>query len=282
MSLSRNRPDRERISEYLVRAAVPNLVGRIGDPTNVYFLGGDPCLLIDTGSNDGGTTVLETMNQFEIETLDRIVLTHAHLDHSGAAPIIRETTGADVFLHPEAQPIEMDGTIPIEDGQVFEAGPYRLTAIETPGHAPGHVSLYDANLRLLFAGDLISGNGTIAVVPPAGSMGDYMRSLYRVRELEIDIIYPGHGPAISNGNERIEQYIERRESREEEIYDAVASGLDSSEEITKLLYPKVEPRIQRAAEGTVRGHLLHLSEQARIRIVSNGANDPRYVLPYIR
>ncbi|MEZ4571379.1 MAG: MBL fold metallo-hydrolase [Thermomicrobiales bacterium] len=161
--------------------------------------------------------------------------------------------------------------------QLFEAGPYRLTVIETPGHAVGHISLYEPGLKALFAGDLLSGFGTISIVPPAGSMRDYMASLHRVNEFEIDIIYPGHGPAIINGNERIDQYIERRESREREIFDAVASGLDTSEAVTALIYPEVQPRHPGAAEGTVRAHLIHLAEQGRIRVLDAGGGHPRYV-----
>ncbi|MEZ4522392.1 MAG: MBL fold metallo-hydrolase [Thermomicrobiales bacterium] len=269
--------DFEQISDELFRASVPNLVGRIGQPTNVYFVGRRHGLLVDAGSDDGGVAVTEAIEHFGIDPPEKVILTHAHQDHAGAAMAIQQATGAERYLHPDATSTDVTGAQPLSAGQLFEAGPYRLTVIETPGHAVGHISLYEPGLKALFAGDLLSGFGTISIVPPAGSMRDYMASLHRVNEFEIDIIYPGHGPAIINGNERIDQYIERRESREREIFDAVASGLDTSEAVTALIYPEVQPNIQRAAEGTVRAHLIHLAEQGRIRVLDAGGGHPRYV-----
>lgn len=263
--------DGAQIGEDLYVVSVPNLVGPSGQPTNVYIAGRQRAVLIDAGSDDGGAAVLNGLKRFDIQSVDKIVLTHAHQDHAGSATAVRQATGASIHLHPRDLggpnhwTIDLEAAQPLRGGDTLETGPYRFEVIETPGHAPGHVSLYEPTLKALFAGDLISGNGTIAVVPPLGSMSEYMASLHRVSELKIDVIYPGHGPAIPNGNERVVQYIERRESREEEIHDAVASGLGDIDAITDLLYPDVLPRYRRGAAGTVFAHLIHLIEQGRIR-----------------
>jgi glyoxylase-like metal-dependent hydrolase (beta-lactamase superfamily II) len=141
--------------------------------------------------------------------------------------------------------------------------------IETPGHAPGHISLYEPSLKALFAGDLMSGNGTIAIVPPRGSMGAYLESLRRVQQKPIDTVYPGHGPAILNGEERVAQYITHRETREEAIYEEIAAGRDTIETITDRLYQDVLPRIRPQAAGTVLAHVIHLVECGRVRVLGD-------------
>lgn len=265
-----------QIVEDLFFVSVPNHVGPSGQATNVYIAARRDAVLIDAGSDDGGVAIMDALDRFGIESVRKIVLTHAHQDHSGSATAVQGATGASLHLHPRdldalnRVAIDLESDCLLSDGEIIDAGPYRFEVIETPGHAPGHVSLYEASLKALFAGDLISGNGTIAVVPPRGSMRDYLASLRRVSALQVDTIYPGHGPTIQNGNNRITQYIERRESREEEIYDAVVAGLDNSEDITALLYPDVLPRYRRAAAGTVLAHLIHLKEQGRICITGEG------------
>jgi hydroxyacylglutathione hydrolase len=97
-------------------------------------------------------------------------------------------------------------------------------------------------------------------------MGDYLDSLRRVQEREIETIYPGHGPAIPYGNERVAQYIAHRERREEEIYQEIADGRDTIEAITDRLYQDVLPRIRPQAAGTVLAHVIHLVERGRVRV----------------
>jgi glyoxylase-like metal-dependent hydrolase (beta-lactamase superfamily II) len=266
-----------QIADDLWSVAVANSVGPSGQPTNVYVVGRSPALLIDSGSDDGGATVLTALERLGIDRLERIVLTHAHQDHSGNSDVIRDLMGPTVAIHQRAQAFmkQRNMTLHIDrfltGGEIISAGPYHFEVIETPGHAPDHISLYEPSLKALFAGDLLSGNGTIAVVPPNGSMGEYLDSLRRVQELEIETIYPGHGPVIRNGNERISEYIAHRERREEEIYQEIAAGNDTIEAITDRLYQDVLPRIRPQAAGTVLAHVIHLVERGRVCVAGGEA-----------
>ena len=267
----------ERLAEDLHTVEVPNLEGFSGQATNVYIVGRNPATLIDTGSNDHGATVSAALDQLRITDVAQIILTHGHGDHAGSALALQQRFGPAVALHPRdfdllsrlGDELKVDRLL--ADADFIEAGPYHFHVLETPGHSPGHVALYEPTLSALFAGDLISGNGTIAVVPPRGSMRDYLDSLRRVEPLDIDVIYPGHGPAIKEGKARIVEYIAHRERRSELIYDCVAEGLDTIETITDRLYPDVLPRIRPLAEGTVLSHLILLVELNRVRVVGGGA-----------
>lgn len=268
--------DSGRLVDDVYRIQVPNLRGRSGQPTNVYVVGRDSALLIDAGSDDGGVTVVEALRRFRIREVSEIVLTHAHPDHAGGVGSIRAAYKASVAMHPgglaalDRWNVEVTPDRLLEDGEIIESGRHRLQVIETPGHAPGHVSLYEPSLRALFAGDLLSGNGTIAVVPPLGSMTQYLASLRRVRDLDIQMIYPGHGPAIQDGNDRIDQYIAHRERRAQDIEAAIANGVDTVSSVTDLLYPDIVSRLRGAAEGTVHAHVLQLIDECRVMVREHG------------
>ncbi len=267
-----------RITSDLHRVQVPNQVGPSGQATNVYVADHDSAVLIDAGSDDDGAIVMAACDRIGVGRISDIILTHAHQDHAGSAPAVRRMTGARVALHPRDQCsmsrwntiLQVDQLL--ADGDVIRAEMHRFTVFETPGHAPGHVSLYEPTLKALFAGDLISGNGTVAIVPPLGSMREYLASLRRMMELDIATIYPGHGPPIPRGNERVAQDIAHRQRREQEVYEVIAAGAETIDVITERLYPRVLPRIRPQAAGTVLAHVIHLIEHERVRIVEEAAS----------
>jgi glyoxylase-like metal-dependent hydrolase (beta-lactamase superfamily II) len=205
--------------------------------------------------------------------VERLVLTHAHPDHAGSVPAVASATGAPVWgdsrdLNTAISGVEVVLDRDLRGGDTFEVPGGVLEVIETPGHAPGHISLYSPQQRALYAGDLLSGNGTIAVIPPRGSMFDYVNSLKRVHAYEIDTIYPGHGPVIVNGHRRIGEYITHRETREEAIFAEVARGNEQIGTLVDVLYPDVIPRLRWHAEGTVLAHLLRLAQLGRVQPVN--------------
>lgn len=258
----------EQLEEHFFLIEVPNTIGRSGQANNVYLLGPEPATLIDAGSDDG-TAALTALREIGIGNLESILLTHTHLDHAGAADAIHKATGAKIFLDPRDQDgrsfaVEQDGYI--HHGDRIRAGNYLLDAVDTAGHAPGHLGFYAAAGRFLLAGDLMSGFGTVAVTHPRGSMRTYLDSLRRVQQLEIDTVYPGHGPIITNGAERIDQYITHRERRESEIHALIERGMDTVEALTSELYPDIRPQFRRSATGTVLAHIVRLIEHDKVAV----------------
>lgn len=94
----------------------------------------------------------------------------------------------------------------IRDGQLFHVEGATLKAVATPGHTSDHTSFYLKEENALFSGDCILGQGSTVF----DSLKDYMESLQKLKSLAPKKIYPGHGPVVENGVEKIDEYIAHR------------------------------------------------------------------------
>jgi glyoxylase-like metal-dependent hydrolase (beta-lactamase superfamily II) len=254
--------------ETLHTIVAPNPSPYTLDGTNTYLLGSPPRIVVDPGPDDAGhvSRVLEAAAERR-GRIALVLITHSHADHSGAARPLVEATGARMVQWGR------EGQAPA-DGDAVGEGEVALRVVHTPGHAPDHVAYLWEAARTLFSGDLILGRGTVMVSPPAGSMEDYLRSLDRIATLDLIAIAPGHGPLIEDPKERVAAYAAHRREREEQILEAVAAGPRTPGEIAAALYPRLDPRLHPAAEGTVLAHLLKLVREGRVDRAGN-----RYYVP---
>lgn len=252
-------PDIARWSSRVVVVLGQNPGLFTGPGTNTYIVGtGSKRLLLDTGQ--GVAAWLEFLDQALREdcqgaTLERIVVTHAHPDHHGGV--------RDVFARYGELPLlkkpwpENDKGLPIEsidEGAVVSTEGATLRALWTPGHARDHLCFYLEEEKALFTGDVVLGAGT-TVVPPDGDLGDYLASLERLSELDLNVIYPAHGPAIHTPHEKIREYIDHRALRDLQILDGIDAGVLSVKELVKRIYTDIPEYVHGAAGVSVHAHL---------------------------
>lgn len=155
-------------------------------------------------------------------TVQAIVLTHAHLDHLEGLALVKERTGAPIYLHPADRPLYdrvadqaaafgLRVTAPpppdreLAHGEVLGFGRCSLEVRHVPGHAPGHVILYSAEDALAFVGDVVFA-GSIGRTDLPG--GDFRLLIDSIRAHVLTLpddtrLLTGHGPETTVGHERL-------------------------------------------------------------------------------
>ena len=164
----------------------------------------------------GLTRLFKEMENDGIEGKDigLVILTHAHRDHCEAANVIREQNGALVALYEADEGVYKDlgGVVDIylEEGELNlgNGSQTRLQIYHSPGHSPGHITIYWPKEKVLIAGDVIFYRSTGRVDLPGGDARLLKQSIERLSHLEIEYLLCGHPyghPGIIRGKEDIQQ-----------------------------------------------------------------------------
>lgn len=189
--------------------------------SSVYLVNGK--VLIDAGMSSD-LIIRELEKSIKLTDLELIVLTHCHYDHTAAAAIIAEKSGAKVGIHradlegvndeylsvsvlfgdraPVVRPTvtyEEGDKIPIGNGEFLEV-------IHTPGHSKGSICLYEPVSKSLFSGDTVFPGGGFGRMDFDGSEPEKMLgSVEKLTKLDVKTLYSGHGaPNDREGNKQVQ------------------------------------------------------------------------------
>src|SRR5882757_780429 len=226
----------------LERLTAPNPGPMTLEGTNTYVVGRDPAVLIDPGPGDEGHIEAVGGAAERRGGIGAVLLTRGHGDHS-------EGVGA-LGVEPTA----------VVDGETV-AG---LRAIATPGHAEDHFCFLIG--KACFTGDLILGTGSTIIGPRdmGGSLLNYMRSLERLQKLDLEILYPGHGPEVHDPRAKIAEYIEHRMMRERRLVAALDRGERSRAALLAEVWDDVPEQLRGAAAIAMQAHLEKLEDEGRL------------------
>jgi ribonuclease/clavin/mitogillin len=265
--------------------------------TNCYLIhNSNEILVIDPGSpyEDEQQALAACVDDLiaNERTVREIILTHVHPDHVAGVDALNDhlanTQGARVpvaahRLTADSLRNQLSVDRYIEDGEVLELKgepEIKLRALYTPGHARGHLCFHDESTGALISGDNIVGFGSVLIDPADGNMRDYLDSLKRMRALpNLTVLFGGHGPAVANPYEKIDEYITHRQQREKTILAAVREGASTPKEIVARAYADVSPQAHAMAERAVLAHLEKLETDGLVSQSSDGAYRANNIQP---
>jgi hydroxyacylglutathione hydrolase len=189
--------------------------------SNCYVVGSSSTkqgMIIDPGAE--ADTILRTVEQMGL-SVSLIVVTHAHMDHVDALHAVKEKTSAQFALHEaekellSAAPMRMLTSLGLspfksppqpdrllKDGDRTDVGELHFEVLHTPGHSPGGICLLGHGV--VFSGDTLFNFGIGRTDFPGGSYEQLMKSIHEKLMVLPDetIVYPGHGPSTTIGDER--------------------------------------------------------------------------------
>ncbi len=244
----------------------PNASPMTLDGTNTWIVRADPegpSIVIDPGPLDR-----EHLDAIAAAAGDvRVVLlTHHHLDHSEAARTFAERVGCGVRALDPAYRLGDEG---LGEGDVIAVEDVEIRVIATPGHTADSLSFLVPEDGAVLTGDTVLGRGTTMVAHPDGELGAYLGSLNRLRDLaeqhQVQSVWPGHGPVITNALPVLDYYLAHRQERLEQVREAlrqVAGADDVARAVVEIVYADVDPVLWGAAELSVRAQLAYLATES--------------------
>jgi glyoxylase-like metal-dependent hydrolase (beta-lactamase superfamily II) len=330
----------------------PFAVGRV----NCYLVEDDPLTLVDAGPNSATSlTSLETKlaaHGHRVEDLERIVVTHQHIDHIGLVEILAKRSGAEVCALDRLAPWladykrEMEEndsfsaaimlrngipqdvvyalravsasfrawgaaahvTRPLAEGELLEFASRGWRVLHRPGHSPSDTLFFDEDSGELFGGDhlikRISSNPLLSrplgPLPADGGRGDevkgttpplstegnenegaslradseeqrpralmtYMDSLRKTREMELSVVYPGHGDPVEGHKALIDERFRMHERRADKLCALIATRPSNAYELAQEMWGNVAVTQAFLTLSEVLGHVDLLIDEGRVR-----------------
>jgi len=218
--------------------------------TNTWVLGRDPAWVIDPGPSLPAHLEAVAGEVTARGGAGGIAITHDHADHVEGLEALRARLDG-----PPVAALRHAADVVLADGDTF--GPLRAVAV--PGHAPDHLAFVAGGV--CFSGDAVLGEGSVFV---AGQMGSYLAALERLRELDLAVICPGHGPPVWDVAGKLDGYLTHRRERERRLLEALEDGLDDEDELLDRVWDDAPQGLRPAAALTLRAHLEQLSEEGRL------------------
>lgn len=276
----------EPVTDGIRRIVARNPGPFTGPGTGTYIIGRGEVAVIDPGPMlpDHVDALLAGLGE---ETVTHILVTHTHADHSPAARLLRQRTGAPVFAfgpHARDSAGDLEGGVDrefvpdflLDDGEVVPGDGWSLEVIHTPGHCSNHICFAWPGAGALFCGDHIMAWSTPVIIPPDGSVGDYIESLDRLSQRPERVFYPTHGTPITDPGDFIARVREHRLHRVEQVAAAIADGVDTLPSLRRRIYTDIPRNLEAGAELSLLASILYLQERGRVLKVG-GDRHQRYV-----
>lgn len=162
-----------------------------------------------------------------------------------------------------------------KDGDTISIGDYLFECIETPGHTEGHICLYEPSKKIFICGDHILVDITPNITLSSeerNSLKEYLRSLDKVYDLDVELVLPGHRSIFRNQKERIRELKQHHQTRLKEVISILGKGKQNAFQIASQMTWDISykswdlfPPVQKwFAFGEALAHLKYLVEERKV------------------
>ncbi len=182
------------------------------------------CIIIDPGCYEKNEEqeLVDFINKNNLNPV-KLINTHCHIDHILGNKFVSEKWDLELYMNKIDLPLlESAGDIArmygfenykgspypkhyLEEGDILEFGESKLEILFTPGHAPGHICLFNKEEGFIVSGDVLF-NGSIGRTDLPGGDFDTLIESIKTKLMTLQdetIVYCGHGPSTSIGRERL-------------------------------------------------------------------------------
>ena len=256
-----------QISPLIRRITAGNGSVFTGPGTNTYLVGNEDVTVIDPGPamEDHIDAILAAS-----KNIKQIVVTHTHPDHSPGVRLMKEKLDIPAFGMLTKSSKNQDTTFNpsriLEDGEVFHEDEFSLEVVHTPGHASNHLCFILREEKFIFTGDHIMNGSTVVIGPPDGNMKQYIESLEKLKDYDIEKIAPGHGEVLENPYQVADWIINHRLEREKKVFEALKDASKGTpDSLVEKVYDDVDSSLFPIAKASLLAHLIKLEEDQVIK-----------------
>ena len=237
-----------------------------GPGTNTYLVGKEEVTVIDPGPAMQEHIDVITAAAPNIK---QILVTHTHPDHSPGVRLLKENLDIPAYGMLTNSSKNQDQTFSperiLDDGEVFQEEEFSIEVVHTPGHASNHLCFILKEEKLIFTGDHIMNGSTVVIGPPDGNMKQYIQSLEKLKDYDIEKIAPGHGELLENPHEVADWIINHRLEREKKVFQALREASKGTpDSLVEKVYDDVDSSLFPIAKASLLAHLIKLEEDQLI------------------
>tara|TARA_B100001175_G_scaffold315490_1_gene327138 strand:- start:578 stop:1405 length:828 start_codon:yes stop_codon:yes gene_type:complete len=251
-----------QISPLIKRITAANGSVFTGPGTNTYLVGNEDVTVIDPGpAMEEHIDVILAAS----ENIKQILVTHTHPDHSPGTRLLQQKLDVPAFGMLTESSKNQDMTFSperiLKDGEVLDTEEYSLEVVHTPGHASNHLCFILREEKFIFTGDHVMSGSTVVIGPPDGSMKQYIDSLNKLKNYDMEKMAPGHGDILESPYQVADWIINHRLKREEKVFSALKDAIRGTpESLVEKVYADVDSSLFPIAKASLLAHLIKLEE----------------------
>ncbi|MCX5851482.1 MAG: MBL fold metallo-hydrolase [Deltaproteobacteria bacterium] len=151
----------------------------------------------------------------------------------------------------------------VNEGDILRLGDFEFEVLLTPGHAPGHISLFERRIGVLLANDLV-GVSPAWYTPNSGGLRGYLASLDTLESKKASVLIPSHGPVVKNPEAGIGRMREKLLKREAILCEALRAGPQTFMELLSALFRDAGLHFFPGC-GILESHLIKLAKEGKIQ-----------------